>query len=245
MNQVQKYFANTQKSIGRHNASGYGVGAVTPMHARAASGYNGSSFSQPIRRGASGDVPQNTSLAPLFGIIVTNASASAVSNLDLFGASKNLYAPTIGGVSAAFNSAGALVSGGITIQTLYASSISYLEFLSSTMTQVFNVGSIHMSVTGGTAPNTQQAYGTFLTIQKSQGGSLKQDPNTPLLDPATQQSGVSQSYVDFIVNGLASMVWSSFAATTTMQISFFPSHTINASDALAGQPVQKGWNATL
>jgi hypothetical protein len=191
---------------------------------------------------ATGGGAQSSSLAPLFGIVVTNASASAVSNLDLFGASRNLYAPTIGGASAAFNSAGALVSGGVTIQTLYSSSITYLEFLSSTMTQVFNVGSIHMTVTTG---NNNQSYQTFLTTQKSQSGRLVTDPNTPLLDPATQQAGVSQSYVDFAINGLASMSWSSFFASTTLQISFFPSTTIDPANALVGQQVQKGWNAAL
>jgi hypothetical protein len=235
MSEMRKYLGNGN---GRFNAT---AGAVTPRHSYGANG--GIPVNRVRATGNGGQAPN--SLAPLFGIIVTNASASAVSDLDLFGASRNLYAPTIGGVSAAFNSAGALVSGGVTIQTLYSSSITYLEFLSSTMTQVFNVGSIHMSVTGGTSPNLQQAYATFLTTQKSQSGALTQTPNTPLLDPATQQAGVSQSYVDFMINGLASLAWSSFAATTTMQISFFPSSTINPSDAFAGQSVQKGWNATL
>jgi hypothetical protein len=235
MSNLERYV--NRNAMGRFNAGGYGVGAVTPANRPVAA----SGFSRPARATGMG-MAQSNALAPLFGIVITNAATSNVSNVNLFGANTNLYAPQIAGATAAFNSAGALVGSGITIQTLYGATISYLEFLSSTQNQVFNVGAIHMSVTSGTS---SQAFNTFTTTQKAQSGALTTTPYTPLLDPASQQAGVSQAYVDFAINGLASMAWSTFFASTSVQISFFPSSTINPSDALSGQAVQRGWNTTL
>ena len=231
---MEKYIGRN----GRFNAGG-GYGAVTPANRPIQAA--GRNFTN-VARATGMATSQSNALAPLFGIVITNASTSNVSNVNLFGANTNLYAPQIAGATAAFNGAGALVGSGITIQTLYGATISYLEFLSSTQNQVFSVGSIHMSVTSGTS---SQAFNTFTTTQKAQSGALMTTPYTPLLDPASQQAGVSQAYVDFAINGLASMAWSTFFASTSIQISFFPSSTINPSDALQGQAVQKGWNTTL
>lgn len=209
-------------AVARHNALGLQTGFGNPSMAYAAAGGGN----------------QAPNVAPLFGIQVTNSSTSAVSNFDILGAYANMgQSPTVAGQAGSWSS-GNLTYSGVTISTLF-STLTYQQFLTSTPTQQFKVGGIYLQVTTG---SNQMAYDQFTVQTGSQSGATQSLPIKPFLSPNQYQAGVTMNYCSFIVDGFTKLVWNTLYASTTIQISFFPETTINASAALNGGGVVGSYN---
>jgi hypothetical protein len=231
MSHILKY-SGSPNHRSRHNAAG---DSRNPRNF-AISTNNATGAGMAIQRpsfGATGGQSANFNTAPLFGIQIVNASTSNVSNFDIFGAYQYLFAPGIGNGSTGSLATGNMVSGGVTISTLFTST-NYLQFLASTQSQQFRVGGVYMQVTTG---NTQLAFDVFTVNTQSQSGSQTLTPVKPILSPNQFQGGVSTGYCSVVIDGYTKLTWSTLYASTTIQISFFPDTTINPSNALNGGSV--------
>ena len=120
------------------------------------------------------------------------------------------------------------------------STINYQQFLTSSATQQFKVGAIHVLVTAGSSANAQ-AFDVLTVTTQSQSGAVQSIPVKQLLNPQQFQSGVTQNYINFIVDGFTKITLANLYASTTVQYSFFPQLTQNPSGNLVGQGNTTAW----
>jgi hypothetical protein len=182
--------------------------------------------------GANGGQADYSNVAPLFGIQVQNTTTNALTSVDILGSFQ--YTP-----QSSLFTGGNYVSGGVTISTIF-STINYQQFLTSSATQQFKVGAIHVLVTAGASANAQ-AFDVLTVTTQSQSGATQSIPVKQLLSPNQYQSGVAQNYINFIVDGFTKITLANLYASTTVQYSFFPQLTQNPSGTLAGQGGTSAW----
>jgi len=228
----QNYLASSRNSVAKYNASGRTVGVANPSAFAGVSARGHRNMAGVGNAMAATGTPDYSNVAPLFGIQVANTTTANLTNVDILGSFQ--YTPQ----SSLFTN-GNYVSGGVTISTIF-STINYQQFLTSTATQQFKVGAIHVLVTAGASANAQ-AFDVLTVTTQSQSGATQSIPVKQLLSPNQYQSGVAQNYINFIVDGFTKITLANLYASTTVQYSFFPQLTQNPSGTLAGQGGTSAW----
>ena len=253
MDNMRGYLANSRQSVAKsYNASGAGL----PVY-----GGNGGRNFGPVatnRRslvGGGGNYAaagspqmQNQGVAPLFGIQVQNTTTSNFTGVDIlgqfqYGSQAALF--TSGNQTSVYSSglAGYTTAGNVIVSTIFSNSgFNYQTFLTSIGTQQFRVGAIHVQVSTTGAFANQQAFDVINVTTASQSGGLNIQPVKQLLNPMQQQTGVTQNYLDFIIDGYTKLTLSNLYAGCTIQYSFLPQTTTNPSGALAGTGNAQGWS---
>ena len=245
----KSYLGQSRNAVARYNAGGnppmvrramgmgtFNAGGNAPrVHGAAGSPMGIGTFN-------AGGQSDYSNVAPLFGIQVANTTTTALTNVDILGSF--FYTPqstlfTTGNQTSVV--ANGVVTAGVTVSTVF-STINYQQFLTSSATQQFKVGAIHVLVTlgGGTGGNAQ-AFDVLTVTTQSQSGAVQSIPVKQLLNPAQFQSGVTQNYINFIVDGFTKITLANLYASTTVQYSFFPQLTQNPSGVLAGNGSTAAW----
>jgi len=157
-------------------------------------------------------------------LLVSNASASAVSNFDVLGAFTYI------GNSGFAN--GNLTIDGVTISSAIAN-VNYQQFLYQSMQQPFSVGLTYIeSITVATQITT-----TFtLNTQDANGNQLLRTI-VPTIDPYQQQSTIVAVKQLYAIDGFTKLTFTSVAASAVFRIHFYPSTNINLAAGLQGQSV--------
>ena len=157
-------------------------------------------------------------------LLVSNASASAVSNFDVLGAFTYI------GNSGFAN--GSLTINGVTISSAI-SNVNYQQFLYQSMQQPFSVGLTYIeSITVATQITT-----TFtLNTQDANGNQLLRTI-VPTIDPYQQQSTIVAVKQLYAIDGFTKLTFSTISASAVFRIHFYPSTNINLAAGLQGQSV--------
>jgi hypothetical protein len=157
-------------------------------------------------------------------LLVSNASASAVSNFDVLGAFTYI------GNSGFAN--GSLTINGVTISSAI-SNVNYQQFLYQSMQQPFSVGLTYIeSITVATQITT-----TFtLNTQDANGNQLLRTI-VPTIDPYQQQSTIVAVKQLYAIDGFTKLTFSTISASAVFRIHFYPSTNINLAAVLQGQSV--------
>lgn len=157
-------------------------------------------------------------------LLVSNASASAVSNFDVLGAFTYI------GNSGFAN--GSLTISGVTISSAI-SNVNYQQFLYQSMQQPFSVGLTYIeSITVATQITT-----TFtLNTQDANGNQLLRTI-VPTIDPYQQQSTIVAVKQLYAIDGFTKLTFSTISASAVFRIHFYPSTNINLAAGLQGQSV--------
>lgn len=218
----------------RHNMTGYRNANGNSGNFRNASGALQNSPGNAGRRApgwnANGSANAFPTSDPII-IQVSNASASAVSNFDVFGAAQYLTGNNGGGT---WSASGNFTLNGVTITSLFGTSISYQQILSSTQNNPFTAGGIYLeSVTG----STQQTSDVYNLTSQSSDGQVYTKPIKPYKDPYQFQNGITYNTVSFNMGSLTKLTWQTIYASAVFQISIFPSQVIDPSAALNGNNV--------
>lgn len=162
---------------------------------------------------------------------ISNASAAAVANFDVFGAGQYLTGSNGGGT---WSNSGNFTLLGVTISSVYAS-VSYQQILNSTQNQPFTVGSVYLQSVTGT---TQQVSDVYSLTSNNQNGELYTKPIKPFLDAYQYQNGITYNTTSFNMGALTKLTWSTIYASAVFQISIFPAQMISPEQALNGGQVQ-------
>jgi len=211
-------------SMQRHNAVGHG----TPVRHAAGVGSKFGGIGSGMQPSyATGGGADQSATSPLFGITVTNGTATSLSNFDILGA--YLY----GGQSTLFTNGNYTPIPGVSVSATFGASLNYQQFLLSSQNQVFNVGAIHAYAYNGSFANAQ-AFAAFTIVRQSQSGATNTLPFKPLVNPLQQQANVTQNYLNFVVDGFTKMTISNLYAGATVEYSFFPQTTVDPSKVLVG-----------
>ena len=233
----RNYLAGSRNEVARYNARGtVGVASSRAFGGVMATGGMGRHSlvggGQAGMLSANGGQADYSNVAPLFGIQVQNTTTNSLTNVDILGSF--LYTPQ----SSLFTN-GNYVSGGVIISTIF-STITYQQFLTSSATQQFKVGAIHVLVTAGASANAQ-AFDVLTVTTQSQSGATQSIPVKQLLSTNQYQSGVAQNYINFIVDGFTKITLANLYPSTTVQYSLFPQLTQNPSGTLAGSGSTNAW----
>jgi hypothetical protein len=164
-------------------------------------------------------------------IVISNASASAVSNFDVLGAFT--YIGNTG------FSNGNLTISGVTISSAI-SNVNYQQFLYQSMQQPFSVGLTYIeSVTG-----TQSQITTpFVLNTQDANGNQALRTIVPTIDPYQQQTGVLAVKQLYRIDGFTKLTFSTINASVVFRVHFYPSDNINLSNGLAGAAVAQQYSS--
>ena len=224
---VRNYINNAQRNVrnwtgepapqngGYRNLVGSSLnvqGQVVGQNQRFATGQGG--------QGGGNNSPQSQP----YILLVSNASASAVSNFDVLGAFTYI------GNSGFAN--GSLTINGVTISSAI-SNVNYQQFLYQSMQQPFSVGLTYIeSITVATQITT-----TFtLNTQDANGNQLLRTI-VPTIDPYQQQSTIVAVKQLYAIDGFTKLTFSTISASAVFRIHFYPSTNINLAAGLQGQSV--------
>lgn len=169
-------------------------------------------------------------------IQISNASAASVSGFDVFGAAQYLTGNYGGGT---WSASGNFTLNGVTISSLFGSSISYQQILSSTQNNPFSAGGVYLeSVTG----STQQVADVYGLTSQSTDGQVYTKQIKPYKDAYQFQNGITYNTVSFNMGSLTKLTWQTIYASAVFQVSIFPAQIIDPSNALNNGNVSQSFN---
>ena len=173
---------------------------------------------------ASGN-PQAAGIAPQYILQISNSSAAAQANFDIFGAA--IY------LNGSFNGATWSNSGNLTIGTVTISSVlpnvTYQQILASSAAKPFKVGGVYLqSIAGSTA----QVTDVYQLTSQTAAGELYQMPIAPILDGYQFNAGITYNTTSFNVETMTKLTWSQIYGSAVFQIRIFPATIIDQSNAL-------------
>lgn len=156
---------------------------------------------------------------------ISNASAAAVNNFDLFGAGQYLSGGYGGGT---WSAAGNFTLNGVTISCVFGT-ISYQSALAAFNSQPFVAGGVYLeSVTG----STQQVSDVYTLYSQDPGGELYAKPIKPFKDPYQFQNGITYNNSSFVINTLTKLSFGIIYASAVFQITLFPAQVVDPTQAL-------------
>ena len=176
------------------------------------------------QRLASGGTGNNAPQSQPYILLVSNVSASAVSNFDVLGAFTYLNNTFVNG---------SLTISGVTISSAI-SNVNYQQFLYQSMQQPFSVGLTYIESTGGSSSQITQTI--TLNTQDANGNQLLRTI-VPTIDPYQQQSTILEVKQLYAIDGFTKLTFSQVLASASFRIHFYPSTNINLSAGLQGQSV--------
>ena len=176
------------------------------------------------------------STAPQYIIQVSNASAAAVSNFDVFGAAQYLMGGFGGGT---WSGAGDFTLNGVTITSVFGN-VTYQQILNSSMAQPFTAGGVYLQAITG---NSAQISDVYQLNSTSAGGEQYSKSIKPFIDPNQFQNGITYNNQSFNVTSLTKLTWKTIYASAVFQITIFPANIIDPSQALNNGAVQSQFNS--
>lgn len=160
-----------------------------------------------------------------YSIIISSASAAAVANFDVFGASTYLNNAQV-----TFDPNGNLVIGAITISS-NTSNVTYRDLLQQSAWQPFTVGQTYMQCS---SPASQILVPYTITTKDS-NGTLIQLAGKPKKDPYQQQNDVLVDPTVYSIDGLSKITFSQILPFAVLMLDFYPQSNINTGRLLNGQ----------
>lgn len=157
-------------------------------------------------------------------ILVSNASATTVSNFDVLGAYQYLN-------NTGFDASGNLTIGNVTISS-QISNVSYRELLYQSMNSPFSVGMTYLEVLSGS--NSQATTPFTLNTRDANGNEAKRS-YIPTIDPYQQQNNMTIVNQLYRIDGFTKLTFSSIAASIQFRIHFYPQDNINIARGLEGR----------
>jgi hypothetical protein len=156
-------------------------------------------------------------------ILVSNASATSVSNFDVLGAYQYIN-------NSGFSS-GSLTIGNVTISSAIPG-VTYQELLYQSMNSPFSVGMTYVEVLSG---SNSQATTTFSLNTRDANGNQAQRPYIPTIDPYQQQSNMTIVNQLYRIDGYTKLTFASIAASSVFRVHFYPQDNINIARGLEGR----------
>lgn len=172
-----------------------------------------------------GAAPAKTQTSMPYVFLISNSTASDVSNVLFLGANQNTVLNTTN-----FGNAAA-----ITITCLNGS-ISYAQFLQALKSNAILVGEMHLQ-----SSNTSQPFTPFTVSQTDPVGATSSLPYLPTIDPYQNQSGVSVFKQLIPINAWTQYTFT-MLASASMYVRLFPAQTIDTSRALLDKSVARQYN---
>jgi len=188
----------------------------------------------PSWNGASGN-PQANGQAPQYIIQISNASAGAVMNFDVFGASIYLAGNTGGGT---WTANGSLVVNNVTISSVLPN-VSYQQILTSSAYKPLTVGGVYLQSVAG---STTQVTDVYQLTSQTAGGDLYQSSIAPILDGYQFQAGITYNNTSFVLETLTKLTWSQIYPLAVFQIRIFPAAIIDNAATLTGGQSNASFN---
>jgi hypothetical protein len=179
---------------------------------------------QPNMYNATGD---NAAVKPSlpYSVMVSSASAAAVSNFDVFGASTYLNNAQV-----TFNANGDLVIGSITISST-TPNITYRDLLQQSAWQPFTVGQTYIQCSSPTA----QILVPYTITTKDASGVQQIFPGKPKKDPYQQQNDLLIDPMVWSIDGLSKITFNQILPFAVLNLDFYPQSNINIGRSLNGQ----------
>lgn len=156
-------------------------------------------------------------------ILVSNSSASAVSNFDVLGSYEYLQ-------NAGFSN-GNLTIGNVTISSGIAN-VTYQQFLYQAMNSPFSVGLTYLNSIAGSSSQVTQPM-TLNTKDANGNQALK--ALIPTIDPYQNQNGVIAFKQLYRIDGYTKLTISTVLPNAVFQVQFYPADNINIARGLAGR----------
>jgi Tfp pilus assembly protein PilE len=160
-------------------------------------------------------------------IQISNASATAVQNFDVFGYAQ--YFNATGWANGSLTISNCVISSGI-------ANVTYQQLLYQSNSSPFSVGSTLIQVVSGSNGQTTQPI-TVNTLDANGNQALK--VLTPVIDPYQQQSGTLLLSQPFRLDGLTKLTITNVLASTVVQLFLYPADNINLARGLAGNHVSR------
>lgn len=163
---------------------------------------------------------------------ISNASAAAVNNFNIWGS--NIY---LGNTF----SGGNLTINGVTISAspMNNSNITYYSMLQQAQNSPFTVGKTYLASLAGAATQVFQPISVY--TQDSNGNTATKLLTSPL-SPNQFQSAVYENNFPYRIDG-NTLITMTILASAVFQIYFYPSYTVNLARPLGDQPVGRGYTA--
>lgn len=166
-----------------------------------------------------------------YSITVSSASAAAVQNFDIFGASTYLNNPNV-----TFDVNGNLIVGAITISSA-TPNITYRDLLQQSGWQPFTVGQTYIQCSSP----TNQILVPYTITTKDSSGVLMQIPGKPKKDPYQLQNDNLIDSTVWSIDGLSKMTFNQILPFAVLNLDFYPQSNINAGRLLNGQQPGKDY----
>ena len=160
-----------------------------------------------------------------YSITISSASAAAVSNFDVFGASTYLNNPNV-----TFDANGNLIIGAITILST-TPNVSYRDLLQQTGWQPFTCGQTYIQCSSPTS----QILTPYTITTKDSSGVVYQIPGKPKKDPYQQQSDLLIDSSVWSIDGLSKMTFSTIQPFAVINLDFYPQSNVNSGRLLNNQ----------
>jgi len=162
-------------------------------------------------------------------ITVSNASATAVSSFDIFGAYTYIN-------STGFTN-GSLTLNGVTISSAI-SNVNYQQFLYQSMNQPFSVGLTYIESVSGSSAQISQTF--TLNTQDANGNQMLRTI-VPTIDPYQQQSTIVAVKQLYSIDGFTKITYGTIQGSVVFRLHFYPSTNINLASGLSGQAVAQSY----
>jgi len=225
MNKTQTFLANQRQAMNGHNwrnaSGGNGLANSPGNYGIKPQGWNANG-------GANAGVP-----ADPYVILVSNASASAVSSFSLLGANKFAMGNYGGG---SWSASGNFTLNGVTISMGFGSaSISYQQFLGQIQQKNFTCGAVYINVISG---NNAQASDVYNVFSVDGTGQYFNKAMVPLTSPNQYQANIIAQNTSFNVDGNTQLNWDVVYASTVFRVVLYPAVVINPTAVLNGTTPQ-------
>lgn len=166
-----------------------------------------------------------------YSITVSSASAGAVANFDIFGASQYLNNPTV-----TFDANGNLIVGAVTISSA-TPGVTYRDLLYQSMNQPFTNGQTYIQCS---SPSSQILVPYTITTKDS-SGVIMSIPGKPKKDPYQQQNDLLIDSTVWSIDGFSKMTFNLILPLAVLNLDFYPQTNVNSGRLLAGQQPGKDY----
>jgi hypothetical protein len=164
-------------------------------------------------------------------IQISNASASAVANFDVFGAYEYIFQGAGGGTwtNGSFTLNGVTISSGLP-------NVTYQQLLAQSQQSPFSIGTTYIQSVAGAAGQVTQ---TLTVNTRDANGNQALKPLIPTINPFQNQLSVLTIPQPYRIDGYTKLTIASILASVVFTIQFYPSDNINLARGLAGNTVSR------
>jgi len=205
------------------------TGAISRANRSAHSNFNNFAGSQTGSLSADGTgSSRNIPTSQPYQLLISNSSASVISNVDVLGAFQYLYNPPNG---SSWSNGVLTTQTNITITSL--TSTSYQGLLSQTLINPFTVAYTQVSANNVSA----QAFVPFTVTTTDANGNTLSNSFPMIQDLYQQSTNGAATFSNFSVDGLTKMTFAQVLGNASFVLYLYPAVNVNPAQALAGNGV--------